>query len=453
MDAVVTPERSLEVLSQQEVNRLRDVGNGGAGELFRRCSLAVLNTDGDTDDARQIFERYRDFDIELIQHDRGIRLKVINAPDHAFVDSKMIRGLREHLFAVLRDVLFIHTELEDGARFDLGSSAGITNAVFHLVRHAGILRSNEEPRIVVCWGGHSISRVEYDYTKLVGYELGLRLLDVCTGCGPGAMKGPMKGAAIGHAKQRNKNGRYIGLTEPGIIAAESPNAMVNELVILPDIEKRLESFVRVGHGFVVFPGGVGTAEEILYLLGILLHPNNAGLPFPLVFTGPESSREYFEHIDAFVRQTLGPEAASCYDIIIDDPVGVSRRMVEGIDEVREHRRRQNDAYFFNWLVNIDYEFQQPFEVSHASMASLALTREQPGHLLAANLRRAFSGIVSGNVKQDGINLVEAHGPFELDGDTDIIDPLGKLLSAFVAQHRMKLPVADYEPCYRVAGAR
>ena len=40
-----------------------------------------------------------------------------------------------------------------------------------------------------------LSRDEYEYTKLVGYELGLRGLDICTGCGPGAMKGPMKGAA------------------------------------------------------------------------------------------------------------------------------------------------------------------------------------------------------------------------------------------------------------------
>ena len=105
------------------------------------------------------------------------------------------------------------------------------------------------------------------------------------------MKGPMKGATIGHAKQRIAAGRYIGLTEPGIIAAEPPNPIVNNLVILPDIEKRLEAFVRIGHGIVVFPGGAGTAEEILYLLGILLHPDNAEQPFPVVFTGPSGSAD------------------------------------------------------------------------------------------------------------------------------------------------------------------
>ena len=56
-------------------------------------------------------------------------------------------------------------------------------------------------------------------------------------------------------EQRIHGGRYLGLTEPGIIAAEAPNPIVNELVILPDIEKRLEAFVRVGHGIIIFPGG------------------------------------------------------------------------------------------------------------------------------------------------------------------------------------------------------
>jgi predicted Rossmann-fold nucleotide-binding protein len=34
--------------------------------------------------------------------------------------------------------------------------------------------------------------------------------------------------------------------------------------------------VRIAHGIIIFPGGVGTAEELLYLLGILMHPDNNG---------------------------------------------------------------------------------------------------------------------------------------------------------------------------------
>ncbi len=46
----------------------------------------------------------------------------------------------------------------------------------------------------------------------------------------------MKGAAVGHAQQRYKDSRFIGMTEPSIIAAEPPNPLVNELIIMPDIE-------------------------------------------------------------------------------------------------------------------------------------------------------------------------------------------------------------------------
>ncbi len=188
----------------------------------------------------------------------------------------MIKGINEHLFAVLRDVIYVSDEIDANPNFDLETSDGVTNAVFHILRNAEILRPMTNPNLVVCWGGHSITREEYDYTKEVGYQMGLRGLDICTGCGPGAMKGPMKGATIGHAKQRIRGGQYLGISEPGIIAAESPNPIVNDLVILPDIEKRLEAFVRTGHGIVIFPGGAGTAEEILYILGILLHPDNSG---------------------------------------------------------------------------------------------------------------------------------------------------------------------------------
>ena len=267
----------------------------------------MLNSGAPTDNAKEIFDRYRDFDIRIVRHAWGVKLEMKNAPAAAFVDGEMIRGIKEHLFAVLRDVVYIANEIIGSGRFDLTDSASITNAVFHVLRNARLLDHKARPNLVVCWGGHSIADEEYQYTKKVGYEMGLRGLDVCTGCGPGAMKGPMKGATIGHAKQRIEHGRYIGITEPGIIAAESPNPIVSQLVIMPDIEKRLEAFVRLAHGIVVFPGGAGTAEEILYLTGILLDPANQRQPFPIVLTGPTASAAYFEHICRFIGATLGAE--------------------------------------------------------------------------------------------------------------------------------------------------
>jgi predicted Rossmann-fold nucleotide-binding protein len=449
VDARVGPRGSLENLSQAEITALLDESKGGLYSLFRKCALAVLNSGAATDNAKEIFDHYRDFTIEVVRQAWGIKLEIRNAPASAFVDGEMIRGIKEHLFAVLRDVIYIANEIMDSGRFDLGNSAAVTNAVFHILRNARILDFKARPNLVVCWGGHSIGDEEYEYTKEVGYQLGLRGLDVCTGCGPGAMKGPMKGATIGHAKQRIVHGRYIGLTEPGIIAAEPPNAIVNQLVIMPDIEKRLEAFARLAHGIVLFPGGAGTAEEILYLVCILLDPANREQPFPVVLTGPEASAAYFEHIRAFLGATLGPRALQRLEFVIGDPPEVARRMVRGLEVVREFRRERSDSYNFNWLLAVDPELQRPFEVTHASMRALELSRAQPPHLLAANLRRAFSGIVTGNVKDYGIAAIERDGPYELHGDPEVMRLLDQLLAAFVAQRRMKLPGSAYRPCYRI----
>ena len=449
IDAEVWPEGSLEVLSQFEVDQLKSSGENGLYPLLRRCMLAVLNSGADTDDARQLFRQYRDFEVGFIQHDRGLKLSLTGAPADAFVDGKMIRGTRELLFSVLRDLVYTENEVFESGRFDLASSSGSTNAVFHILRNAKLMALPAAVDLVVCWGGHAISRYEYDYTKVVGYELGLRGLNVCTGCGPGAMKGPMKGATIGHAKQRIRDGRYVGITEPGIIAAESPNPIVNSLVIMPDMEKRLEAFVRIGHGVVVFPGGVGTAEEILYLLGVLMHPENEHQPMPVIMTGPKSSEAYFRRIDEFIAATLGESAQQRYKIIIDDPAEVARQSQAALDAVHEFRQTHGDAYYFNWRLKIDAGFQRPFVATHDTMRELNLEEDLPVHELAVNLRRAFSGIVSGNVREDTAALVEEHGPFEVRGSERIMALLDNLLASFVEQNRMKINAGSYTPCYRV----
>lgn len=449
IDAIISPVGPLKVLSKIEVAKLLDASQSGLYTLFRSCALAVLNCGNYLDDGKELLERYKDFSISIVQEERGIKLDVRGAPASAFVDGRMIRGIAEHLFTVLRDVLYASAEIKGNPSFDLETTEGITDAVFHMLRNAQLLSSGVDPKLVVCWGGHSISREEYDYTKDVGYQMGLRGLDICTGCGPGAMKGPMKGATIGHAKQRISGGRYLGISEPGIIAAEAPNPIVNQLTILPDIEKRLEAFVRTGHGIVVFPGGAGTAEEILYLLGILLHPDNRDIPFPLVFTGPAASAEYFERIHEFIGLTLGLEAQNRYQIIVDDPAEVARTMLLGMSEVKEFRKNTGDAFYFNWQLKISPEFQQPFIPTHANMSALELHKNQAPHTLAANLRRVFSGIVAGNVKDEGIRAIEEHGHFEIHGDNAIMQPVDELLASFVAQHRMKLPGKAYQPCYRI----
>ena len=166
-------------------------------------------------------------------------------------------------------------------------------------------------------------------------------------------------------------------------------------------------------------------------------------------SGPADSAAYFEEIDRFILGTLGESARSRYRIIVDDPTEVARAMLAGMEQVRDFRRATSDAYYYNWRLHIDAAFQHPFVASHDNMRNLALHKDQPTHMLAANLRRAFSGVVSGNVKDAGIRAIEQHGLFEIRGDAGIMALMDELLSSFVDQQRMKLPGTAYQPCYRV----
>jgi len=448
----ISPLGSMDLLSQLEVNMLKRTASSNLYRLFRNCSLAVLNSGSQTDNSKQLLSRYETFDINVLSRERGVKLELVNPPEEAFVDGRIIRSLQANLFAVLRDILFVYGQIASvghSQHLNLENPAHITNLVFSILRNAHTLHLDEDPNMVVCWGGHSINENEYLYARKVGSQLGLRELNICSGCGPGAMEAPMKGAAVGHAQQRYRNSRFIGITEPSIIAAEPPNPLVNELVIMPDIEKRLEAFVRIAHGIIIFPGGVGTAEELLYLLGILINPENNEQVLPLILTGPKESADYFRVLDAFIMNTLGDEARQHYSIIIDDPVEVARQMKEAMPLVKENRRNTGDAYSFNWSIRIAPDLQLPFEPTHENMAHLNLSQNQPVEQLTAALRRAFSGIVAGNVKEKGIQAIEQFGPYKLHGEPQVMKYMDSLLQSFITQQRMKLPDSAYVPCYEI----
>ena len=138
LNARISPMGGMDMLSRQEVSRLRDASHGGLHQLMRRCALAVLSSGSTADDPRALLDRYPDFDIQVHQQDRGIKLELINAPGEAFVEGEIIRGISELLFAVVRDIAYVASDIQSG-RFNLEESNGITNAVFEILsRHHAI---------------------------------------------------------------------------------------------------------------------------------------------------------------------------------------------------------------------------------------------------------------------------------------------------------------------------
>jgi hypothetical protein len=169
----------------------------------------------------------------------------------------------------------------------------------------------------------------------------------------------------------------------------------------------------------------------------------------MIMTGPKSAEPYFTQIDEFVGATLGEKAQRLYSIVIDDPQSVAQKILYSLKEVHAFRDKHGDAYYFNWRLEIDTEFQLPFAATHEAMGALDIREGLPTHKLAANLRRVFSGIVSGNVREDTAAAIEAHGPFQIKGSKKIMRLLDELLAAFVDQKRMKIAGDDYSPCYEV----
>jgi hypothetical protein len=123
-------------------------------------------------------------------------------------------------------------------------------------------------------------------------------------------------------------------------------------------------------------------------------------------------------------------------------------MAKGLNAVRDHRRTTGDSYNFNWTLSIPRGFQLPFAVSHESVAALHVHLDQPVPERAVALRRMFSAIVAGNIKEAGVRQIAERGPYEIHADPQLMEPLDALLQQFVADKRMKLS-GDYKPVYRL----
>ncbi len=449
----VWPTGSMALLTQTEADSLSLTSQGELYDLYRLCSLAVLNIGSVSDNSSMLMDKFKEFEINLIRNERGLKIELVNPPERAVIDGIVIKRIRNHLYSVLRDIVYTYTLQRDLSMLRKDQyrddRAFTTNLIFVILRNAGVLKAGAKPNLAVCWGGHSIPQHEYDYAYSVGLELGLRKIDICTGCGPGVMEAPMKGSFHGYTLQgEHEKCRLIGLTEPSIIAAEPPNAMVSELVILPDIEKRLEAFVRLGHTLIIYPGGPGTVEELLFILSIKMMRENKHNLLPLILTGGKESVEYFKALEDFLELSFGREVKRHYEIIIDDPKAVASKVKRCNESVEDHRTITHDSYCFNWSLIIPEELQKAVMVNHEYMESLKLTRDLEPWELACNLRAAFSGIVAGHIKDYAIKQIEEKGPFVLHGDKELLEAMDALLKSFISQGRIFLSKKDFKPCYR-----
>ncbi len=90
--------------------------------------------------------------------------------------------------------------------------------------------------------------------------------DIVTGGGPGLMEAANEGAASSRGNGKKKT-RSFGLTIA--VPYEKANPYLDSVTAHRTFFSRLHHFVRMSQAFVVFPGGIGTALELMMVWQLL----------------------------------------------------------------------------------------------------------------------------------------------------------------------------------------
>lgn len=411
---------------------------------------ALINVHkSDYADTRAIRDKFSGMTISLERRSTSagdceldLALSCENVPVDCLYDGEnVIYAAVEQISSAVRDLVFA-PDVNGHA-----TGAGRSVYVKKFAEHAGLLYRGERGLVTFVWGGHRVSREEYDFAKAVSYWLTLRHpdMEIITGCGTGIMKAPFKGASVAYSKQRafERFGRrdFIGLTEKAILAAEPPNELVNRFVVFPSIESRMEAFIRCSHRGRAHPGGPGTMEEIMTMLSVLSHPDNRGIPYPFdLVERPES--KYFSAFADYMAEVFRGEMDRYYAIHRTTPSDYARIF-------QETSKALPQRYLWNDEIHFDENIQVPYEVSFEAMETLDLSRDQPPFDLLINLRRFFSAIVHLSVKDP--DLLDSWGTDRprIHGDKDILQATDTLVKRLEAQGRIH-PNPKYTMPYRIA---
>ena len=69
----ISPAGSMDLLSQLEVQRLKKEASSELYQLYRNCTLAVLNCGSHTDNSNELLSKHLDFDVNVVTRERGLK--------------------------------------------------------------------------------------------------------------------------------------------------------------------------------------------------------------------------------------------------------------------------------------------------------------------------------------------------------------------------------------------
>jgi uncharacterized protein (TIGR00730 family) len=116
---------------------------------------------------------------------------------------------------------------------------------------------------------------EYALARAIGRGLGLANVPVITGGGPGIMEAANRGA-------QEAGGLSVGLTI-SLPREQQANAYLDRCAAFRYFMSRKFMLTRYSYGFVVFPGGFGTLDELFELL--VLYNTDRAESRPIILVG------------------------------------------------------------------------------------------------------------------------------------------------------------------------
>ena len=205
------------------------------------------------------------------------------------------------------------------------SVMGLWEVVNNLTR---LRPSRKERYRVSIFGSARVPKGSWVYREVAGLALGLTELgcDIVTGGGPGLMQAANEGAARGGGRGR---GRSVGV-RIALPFEQSANPFVEQAFEHRTFFTRLHQFVLMSDAFVVVPGGVGTALELL-MVWQLLQVRHLDDRTPLVLIG-----KMYADLVAWARASmLDPKFPLASPEDMDIPLCVSTAD-EAIAAIRTH---------------------------------------------------------------------------------------------------------------------
>ena len=201
----------------------------------------------------------------------------------------------------------------------------------------GMWKLTKLPQPAITFFGSARTPVESPHSQkalILAKELTKKGFSIITGGGPGIMEAANRGAYEAVQERGYKTKKHnrrmsslgIGITR---LTAEKKNMYVHDFIMMSHFFSRKWLLVRYSIGFVVFPGGFGTLDELFEVITLIQTQRMKKMPIILI------DKEYWKPLEEMIYRKMLPEGN-----ITDEEIGtitaITDDVQEAIDIISKH---------------------------------------------------------------------------------------------------------------------